>query len=76
MADKILAGGGDEFLPLRELEPGERIRLRGDIVAEVMENPRDGMWIIVKYLSTPAGPVTSDALEMVASDDVLARADA
>jgi hypothetical protein len=73
MTDKIRAGGGDDFVPLRELDPGERIRLRGDIVAEVMENPRDGMWIIVKYLSTPAGAVRGDALEMVASDDVLAR---
>jgi hypothetical protein len=75
MTDKILAGGDDEYLPLRELEPGERLRLRGGIIAEVMENPRDGMWIIVKYLSTPAGPATSDALEMVAADDVLARSD-
>jgi hypothetical protein len=73
MTENIRAGGGDDFVPLRELEPGERIRLRGGVVAEVMENPRDGMWIIVKYVSTPAGPVDGDALEMVASDDVLAR---
>jgi hypothetical protein len=46
--EKILAGGGDELVPIRELVAGERIRLKGDILAEVHDNPRDGMWIIVK----------------------------
>ena len=75
MAEKILAGGGDELVPIRELNPGDRIRLRGDIVAEVFENPRDGMWVVVKYLETPAGPVDGEQIEMVMSDDVLARAE-
>jgi hypothetical protein len=74
MTDKILAGGGDELIPIRDLEPGERLRLRGDILAEVVENPRDGMWIVMRYLENAAGPIESDQIEMVLADDVLARA--
>lgn len=74
MTDKILAGGGDEYVPLRELNPGERVRLKGNILAEVVENPRDGMWIFVRSLETPAGPVTGGEPEMVMADEVIARA--
>jgi hypothetical protein len=68
-----LFGGGDELVPVRELEPGERIALRGEVIAEVVENPRDGMWIVVKYLETPDGPVAGERIEMASADDVLAR---
>jgi hypothetical protein len=68
-----LFGGGDDLVPIQELEPGMRVKLRGDIIAEVTENPRDGMWIVVKYLETPAGPVIGERIEMAPADDVLAR---
>jgi hypothetical protein len=68
-----LFGGGDELVPVRELEPGERISLRGEVLAEVVENPRDGMWIVVRYLETPEGPVAGERIEMASADDVLAR---
>ena len=74
MTDKILAGGGDEYVPIRELNPGERIRLKGNVLAEVVDNPRDGMWIIVRLLETAAGPVTGSDPEMVMADEVIARA--
>ena len=73
MTEKIRAGGGDEFIAIRELNPGERIRLRGDVLAEVVENPHDGMWIIVRRLETPAGAVPGEP-EMVMADEVIARA--
>jgi hypothetical protein len=31
------------------------------------------MWIVVKYLETPDGPVTGERIEMAPADDVLAR---
>jgi len=74
MTEKILAGGGDDYVPIRELDPGDRVRLKGDILAEVVDNPRDGMWIIVRYLETPAGPVKGSEPEMVMADEVIARA--
>lgn len=67
-------GGGDDLIAIQELEPGTRIRLRGEILAEVTENPRDGMWIVVRYLETPDGPVAGERIEMAAADDVLSRA--
>jgi hypothetical protein len=66
-------GGGDELVSIQDLDPGALIRLRGGILAEVTENPRDGMWILVRYLETADGPVAGERSEMVAADDVLAR---
>ena len=66
-------GGGDELVSIQDLDPGTRIRLRGGILAEVTENPRDGMWIVVRYLETAEGPVAGERSEMAAADDVLAR---
>ena len=34
---EVLFGGGDELVPVRELEPGERIALRGEVIAERAE---------------------------------------
>jgi hypothetical protein len=67
-------GGGDDLIAVQELEPGTRIRLRGGVLAEVAENPRDGMWIVVRYLETPEGPVTGERIEMAPADDVLSLA--
>lgn len=73
MAEKILAGGGDDYVPIRELDPGDRVVLKGEVLAEVVDNPRDGMWIIVRRLETPAGPVTGAEPEMVMADEVISR---
>jgi hypothetical protein len=74
-SEKIRAGGGDDYVALQDLEPGTRLRLRGDILAVVDDNPRDGMWIVVRYLETPAGPVDGDQIEMVMADDVIGLAE-
>jgi hypothetical protein len=72
--ENIRAGGGDDYVALQDLEPGTRIRLKGGIIAVVDDNPRDGMWIVVRYLETPAGPVTGGDVEMVMTDEVLGLA--
>jgi len=33
-----------------DLKPGDRLKLREGIVAEVTQNMDDGMWVEVKYL--------------------------
>ena len=71
--DKIRAGGGDELVPVQLLEPGEKLQLKGGIVAVVQENPRDGMWIVVRVIATADGPVDGERIEMAAADDVVAR---
>jgi hypothetical protein len=73
MSGETRFGGGDELVAIQELEPGTTIRLRGEVVAEVIENPRDGMWIVVRYLETAEGPVAGERIEMAGADDVLAR---
>jgi hypothetical protein len=66
-------GGGGELVAIQDIDPGSLVRLRGGILAEVTENPRDGMWIVVRYLETADGPVAGERSEMAAADDVLAR---
>ena len=65
-------GGNDELVSVQLLEPGTKIALKGDIVAEVVENPRDGMWVVVRYLQTPDGIVAGEQVEMTMADDILA----
>lgn len=38
---------------LQDLDPGTKIGLRSGATAEVADNPRDGAWIYVRYLSSP-----------------------
>jgi hypothetical protein len=72
--DNIRAGGGDAFVALQDIDPGTKLLLKGDIIAIVDDNPRDGMWIVVRYLETPDGMVGSDRIEMVMADDVIGLA--
>lgn len=46
----------NKTLNLMELEPGMRVRLADGAIAEVVENPRDGTWMICRYLSHPVSP--------------------
>jgi hypothetical protein len=73
MSSDTRFGGGGELVAIQDIDPGSLVRLRGGILAEVTENPRDGMWIVVRYLETADGPVASERSEMAAADDVLAR---
>jgi len=49
------------------------IRLRVGTLAELSENPRDGMWIVAHYLETPDVPAAAERSEMAGAGDVLAR---
>jgi hypothetical protein len=40
---------------LRELKPGSRVKLNNGKVAEVLENPQDGMWVFGRFLDSAAG---------------------
>jgi hypothetical protein len=73
-SDAIRAGGGDDYVALQDIDAGTKLRLKGGILAVVEDNPRDGMWIVVRYLETPEGPVEGGELEMVMTDDVVGLA--
>ena len=53
------------------LEPGTRVRLVGDAVAEVVANPQDGVWLLLRYVAAPSNPDQVGAEEMVFAEDVL-----
>src|SRR4051794_23755108 len=59
---------------LRELKPGDRIRLMGDIVVEVIENPEDGMWVRGKYITVPGNPKAEGTEDQIFAADVSERA--
>lgn len=43
-------------LNLMDLVPGVRVRVAGGAVAEVVENPQDGTWIICRFIDHPTSP--------------------
>lgn len=45
-----------EDINIIALEPGTKVLLAGGATAEVVANPRDGMWVLVRYLSSPTDP--------------------
>jgi hypothetical protein len=56
---------------IQELDPGRRIKLKGGIVAEVKDNPRDGSWLVVRYISVPDDPSLAGSEELASADDVV-----
>lgn len=61
-------------LNIRDLDPGERVALFGDIVAEVVENPRDGMWMRAKYITFPSNTSLEGTEDQIFATDVMGRA--
>ena len=55
---------------LRLLEPGAKIGLSDGSTAEVVTNPMDGVWLFVRYLSSPNDPSLEGSEDMVFAADV------
>jgi len=49
------------------LEPGTRVRLVGETIAEIVANPQDGVWLLLRYLAAPGNP------DQVGTEDGLRR---
>ena len=56
---------------LMEVEVGQQVSLTEDATGEVVDNPRDGSWIIVRYLESPSDPSKVGSEEPVFAADVL-----
>jgi hypothetical protein len=56
-----------------ELEPGTRVRLVDEATAEVVANPRDGVWILLRYLQTPGNPAQVGTEELVFAEHIVER---
>ena len=59
---------------VRDLAPGTAIVLAGGAEAEIVDNPRDGMWLVARYLSSPQDPALVGREEMIFAPDVVAVA--
>jgi len=55
------------LLSIQHLEPGARLKLKDGKIVEVVENPQDGTWLIVRDMSSGASDVllhVDDILEL------------
>ena len=48
----------------------------GGATAEVIDNPRDGMWIVLKFIKVPEEPALEGTEELVFWADIVGEADA
>ena len=57
---------------IRDLAPGISIVLVDGAEAEIVDNPRDGIWLFARYLSSPRDPTLVGREEMIFAQDVVA----
>jgi hypothetical protein len=60
------------MIPVQDLEPGQKVKLKSDAIAEVVQNPKDGIWVMVRYVSSPQQTDLAGKDELVHCDDVAA----
>lgn len=56
---------------ISSLEPGTERSLVNGATAEVATTPRDGVWVFVRYLSSPNDPARVGTEDMVFAQDVV-----
>ena len=59
-----------DVVNLVTLEEGDRLSLANGAVVEVASNPKDGVWVFAKYLSSPADPSLVGTEDMVFAQDI------
>ena len=59
------------IINLRLLQPGTTIGLSDGATAEVVSNPLDGVWVFVRYLSSPSDASVVGTEEMIFAQDVV-----
>jgi hypothetical protein len=60
-----------DIVNLMDIETGQAIRLSNDATVEVVSNPRDGVWLFVRYLSNPDDPEQVGEEDMVFAQDIV-----
>jgi hypothetical protein len=56
---------------IRDLAPGVTVVLLSGAEAEIIDNPRDGVWLFARYLSVPDNPELVGQEEMIFAQDVV-----
>ena len=60
---------------LMDLQPGQRLLLKNQAVAEVIENLGDGIWVQVRYVASPADPSIVGDEELCHCEEVVRLAE-
>ncbi|MGA0571321.1 hypothetical protein ACO2Q9_11445 [Variovorax sp. VNK109] len=56
---------------LMDLQPGQRIALKNQAVCEVLENMGDGIWVQVRYITSPSDPSMEGSEELCHCEEVV-----
>ena len=67
--DRLVRSSGG-IIDVSALEPGTMVGLPEGAQGEVVENPQDGSWVIVKYTAHPLEPDKVGQEEPVFADDL------
>ncbi len=60
-----------EVVNLMLLEAGTKIATTAGATAEVVENPKDGVWVFAKYLVNPDDPSLVGSEDMFFAQDII-----
>ena len=60
-----------EIVNLLLLEAGVKIATAAGATAEVVENPKDGVWVFAKYLTCPDDPSLEGTEDMFFAQDIV-----
>jgi hypothetical protein len=61
----------DGPINIRNLAPGITVVLLSGAEAEVVDNPKDGVWLFARYIKSPDNPDLVGAEEMIFAQDVV-----
>ena len=59
------------MINVRLLEPGTRVALCDGSTVKVVSNPKDGIWVFARYLSSPRDASLVGTEEMIFAQDVV-----
>ena len=61
----------DGPINVRDLAAGTTVVLLSGAEAEIVDNPRDGVWLFARYLSSPTDPGLVGSEEMIFAQDIV-----
>jgi hypothetical protein len=56
---------------IRDLAVGTRVKLSTGAEVEIVDNPKDGVWLFARYLSSAGDPAMVGSEEMIFAQDVV-----
>jgi hypothetical protein len=56
---------------IREVPVGATVTLESGVEAEIIDNPKDGVWLFARYTAAPGDPALVGQEEMIFAQDVI-----